>query len=153
MAGEDGNSLGYESPNEKALDAAAGFVPHVRLAQRLYESLSAPSGAGSGKFEFSIEEMKQLKKEFEAERDAFQRIARKNDQAAVQLQPMADDPASKMHYEAAKEHYEKTFAQALEDQYSYANAYCYAIEKAILAKEHGEQAAEEMMRARERDLE
>ncbi|WP_157362394.1 hypothetical protein [Haloechinothrix halophila] len=153
MAGEDENRLDYESPNEKALETVAGFVPHVRLAQRLYDKLSAPSGVDSGKFEFSVEEMKQLKKEFEAERDAFERIARKNDQAAVQLQPMANDPASKMHYEAAKDHYEKTFAQAIEDQYSYANAYCYAIEKAILTKEHGEQAAEEMMRDRERGLE
>ncbi len=153
MAGEDNNSLGYESPNEKALDTVAGFVPHVRLAQRLYDKLSAPKGTGSGKFEFSIEEMEQLKKEFEAERDAFESIKRKNDQAVAQLQPMATDPASQMHYTAAKEHYGKTFSQAIADQHAYADAYCYAIERAILVKEHGEEAAEQMMREKERGLE
>ncbi|GAA5128198.1 hypothetical protein [Haloechinothrix salitolerans] len=153
MTGEDEPDLDYESPNEKALDTVADFVPHARLARTLYEKLSAPNSIGSGKFEFSLEEMERIKKEFEAERDAFERIKRKNDQASFGLRPMAGDPASEIHYKAAKQHYRKTFAQAIADQHAYADAYCYAIQRAIYAKKHGEEAAEQMMRERERGLE
>ncbi|MPY97488.1 MAG: hypothetical protein GEU97_05715 [Actinophytocola sp.] len=148
MAGEDDNSLGYESPNEKALDTVAGFVPHVRLAQRLYDKLSTPSGAGSGKFEFSVEEMQQLHKEFKAERDAFDRIKERNDQFVQgQLVPMAEDPASKLHYEKAREHYGDVFHSAISEQRDYCDAYCYAIEKAILVKKFGEEEAARRMNA------
>lgn len=71
----------------------------------------------------------------------------------MQLQPMANDPAGQLHYESAKSRYEKTFAKAIEAQYSCADAYCYATEKATLTREHGEQPVEEMMRTRERGLE
>lgn len=154
MGGEERSDLGFKSPDQIALEQMANVgVPFAPLANMLYSKLSAPNGASGGKFEFDINEMKQLHREFEAERDAFQRISRKNDQAAAQLTPMANDPASNMHYQAAKDHYEKTFAKAIEDQYAYADAYCFAIKKAILAKENGEQAAEQMMRERERGLE
>ncbi len=153
MAGDNENSLDYESPNEQALDTVAGFVPHVRLARTLYDKLSAPKGAGSGRFEFSIEEMEQLHKEFKAERDAFDRIKERNDRFVQgRLAPMAEDPASKLHYEKAREHYGDVFHSAISAQRDYCDAYCYAIEKAILVKKFGEEEATRRMNAEGRGL-
>lgn len=152
MAGNDDASPGYKRPTEMAFEQLAGSLgggPAI-VAKRLYERLSASSG--SGKFEFSIEEMKQLQKEFETEREAFRNIRRKNDENTRQLTQLASDPASELHYEAAKEHYSTTFAKAIEDQYMFCHAYCEAIKLAIDTKEVGEDAAVDSMRKRERAL-
>ena len=154
MGGEEQTDLGFKSPSEIALDTLAdkiGFGP-AQFAKQLFSQLSPPSGTTSGKFEFSVEEMKGLLQEFETEREAFRAIRARNDRNVYQLRPTANDPASNMHYKAARDHYGVTFAQAIEDQFKYCHAYCEAIKLAIDKKELGEEAAVEAMSKREGTL-
>lgn len=155
MGGEEQTDLGFKSPDQIALEQMANVgVPFAPLANMLYSKLSAPNGASGGKFEFDINEMKQLQKEFQAERGAFEEILTRNDRFVQgQLKPMADDPASKMHYERARDHYGKVFYSAISEQLNYCDAYCYAIDRAILAKQYGEEEAERRMNEQGRGLE
>jgi len=154
MGGEEQTDLGFKSPDQIALEQMSNVgVPFAPLANMLYSKLSAPNGASGGKFEFDINEMKQLHREFRGERDAFEEILFRNDRFAVsRLKPMADDPASKMHYEKARDHYGEVFYSAISEQLNYCDAYCYAIERAILAKEHGEEEAGRRMNEQGRGL-
>ncbi|MPY83254.1 MAG: hypothetical protein GEV00_08005 [Actinophytocola sp.] len=154
MGGEEQTDLGFKSPDQIALEQMSNVgVPFAPLANMLYSKLSAPNSASGGKFEFDINEMKQLHREFRAERDAFQKIVSRNEQFVMnRLRTMANDQASAMHYEKTRDHYGRVFQGAIYDQLNYCDAYCYAIERAILAKEHGEEEAARMMNEQERGL-
>lgn len=154
MGGEEQSDLGFKSPDQIALEQMANVgVPFAPLANMLYSKLSAPNGASGGKFEFDINEMKQLQKEFLRERDEFDEIRKKNEAFVQQrLRPMAGDTASELHYEKTREHYRDVFEQAVSEQRDYCDAYCYAIEKAILVKEHGEEQAERILNEQGRGL-
>ena len=154
MGGEEQTDLGFKSPDQIALEQMANVgVPFAPLANMLYSKLSAPNSASGGKFEFDINEMKQLHREFRAERNAFDRIRERNEKFVQgRLQPMAEDQASNLHYEKTHEHYGQVFEGAILEQLNYCDAYCYAIERAILAKEHGEEEAARVMNEHERGL-
>lgn len=155
MGGEEQTDIGFKSPDQIALEQMTNVgVPFAPLANMLYSKLSAPNSTSGGKFEFDVNEMKQLHREFQAERGAFEEIITRNDRFVQgQLRPMAEDPASKMHYEKARDHYGKVFYSAISEQLNYCDAYCYAIERAILAKEHGEEEAVRRMNEQGRGLE
>lgn len=136
---------GYKTPGEELFEKVLGMfgAGPASIAKQLYEKFAPPGGATGGKFSVDLADLKNIHKEFEKERDGFDKIRIKNEQIVERLEPMAEDPVSTSHVQKAKEHYGTTFAEAIEKQFEYCDAYCLAIEKAIETYEKGDSAAAE----------
>lgn len=137
---------GYTSPSEQLQETLAklGLNPLWGFKQ-LFEKLGSTGKGGGGRFEFSPAEMRQLQGQFRDEAEALDKMRQQSNQSAMNLQPLAEDPASRMHYKAAREHF-KTLQEAIEQQYKFANGFSTAIDAALEKKTGDEESIGGSMR-------
>jgi hypothetical protein len=146
-AGSTPEAPSYTSPTEQLQEAMArlGLNPAWGFKQ-LFEKLGKSSSGGSGgQFEFSPAEMRTLQGQFRDEADALDKMREESGHAANNLQPLADDPASRMHYKRAREHF-KTLQEAIEQQYKFASGFSSAIDAALEKKTGDEESIGGSMR-------
>lgn len=144
-AGSTPATPGYTSPSEQFQEAMAklGLNPAWGF-QRLFEALGAgakAAGGGGGQFTFSIDEMRELHRQFRDEADAFDRMREQAIEAGGAVQKLAADPASEMHYRETKKHLGQDLRKAISDQARFARGFEAAVGSALGIKEEGEAAA------------
>lgn len=156
MAGEEGAATtagegnegtpSYTSPTEQLMEnlAKAG-IPWVGF-NGFFEKLTGVTGGTSGgKFSFSLDEMRELHRQFRAEADAFEEMYEKAQDAADKVRPLAEDPASREHHTSAKRHFGATFLPAIRQQYKFARGFEMAVGTALGIREKSEQAGADSM--------
>lgn len=142
---ETSETPGYTSPTEQFRETLAKFgIPFMGLPG-FFENLTKAShgGSGGGGFEFSLEEMRELHRQFKEEADAFERMREKARITASDLRKLADDPASSMHHEAATKHLNFELRPAINQQAKFARGFEIAVGKALGIKEESEAAGAE----------
>lgn len=124
---------GYTSPTEQFLQSLP-FGIFRTLAERMGNTKGGGSG---GSFEFSVEEMRELHRQFSDEADALEEMAQKGSRSSQDLKPLANDDASMKHFMAAQDHYGK-LRGAIEQQLEFAQGFRDAIGAAIGLKSEDE---------------
>jgi len=124
----------YKSPLEQILEKLPFFGPLFG------ESGKSGGGGGSGRFEFSIEEMVRLRHQFREEADALRVMRQTSGSLAQDLAPVAHDPASEAHHKAAKNHF-VLLRDTIDEQYTFADKFAEAIDRVIKQKAAEDDAA------------
>ena len=129
-------SPGYKSPLEQALEN----LP-FGIFRTLAESMGKTKGGGGsgGSFEFSIEEMRELHRQFSQEAEALRTMSEKSIRSSQTLQPLASDDASMKHFTAAQDHYGK-LSKAILQQLTFAEGFRDAVGAAIGLKSGDEES-------------
>lgn len=121
---------GYTSPTEQMLQNLP-FGIFRTIAERM---ASSGGGGGGGAFEFSVAEMRELHRQFSDEADALTTMQEKAIDASHELNPLADDPASRSHHKAAEQHFGK-LRESVGQQLIFAEGFRDAVGAAIGLKE------------------
>ena len=130
-----------DPPNQEGTDEAAETPTYKSPLELILEKMpifgsmfsdsgKSGGGGGSGRFEFSLEEMRELHRQFEYEVSALEDMAKTSQRSTHMLQPLAPDDASLKHYKRSQEHFFK-LAKAVQQQLEFATGFRDAIAKAI----------------------
>lgn len=140
---DDGTSTSDETGTEETTEAPGYTSPTEQMLQNLPFGIfrtiaermsSSGSGGGGGSFEFSVAEMRELHRQFSDEADALKSMREKASYASHELNALADDPASRSHYTAAKQHFGK-LQDSVDQQLIFAEGFRDAVGAAIGLKE------------------
>src|SRR5690606_20690808 len=107
-----------DPPNQEGTDEAAETPTYKSPLELILEKMpifgsmfsdsgKSGGGGGSGRFEFSLEEMRELHRQFEYEVSALEDMAKTSQRSTHMLQPLAPDDASLKHYKRSQEHFFK----------------------------------------------
>jgi hypothetical protein len=132
----------YKSPLEQILEKMPFF------GSIFGESGKSGGGGGNGRFEFSLEEMRELHRQFKDEVAELDNMLYDGSLASNMLTPLAPDEASQNHYKAAREHFAK-MQEAMQQQRTFAVGFARAIENAINVKTQNEEDASSAFRSQE----
>lgn len=132
---ESPETPGYTSPTEQLLQS----LP-FGIFRNIADKLSRSGGRQGGQFEFSLQEMQELHRQFKSEADLYQEMLVKAENAGRQLDPLADDPASKSHHKVAKAHFEGALRPAIQQQLRFARGFEAAVGSAIGVRQSSEEA-------------
>lgn len=133
-SGSTTETPGYTSPTEQLLQS----LP-FGIFRTLAERLGSTKGGGGGRFEFSVDEMRELHRQFSDEAEALKQMSIKSFNASTNLQPLAPDDASMKHFMAAQDHYGKLDG-AIEQQLAFAEGFRDAVGAAIGLKSDDEES-------------
>ena len=139
----------YKSPLEEALESMPLGIGTI--FKSLFSAPAKSGDGGSGRFEFSIEEMVTLRHQFEKEADELREMRDKAASLAHDTQPMAKDPASLEHYKQARQHF-GNLQEAVDQQFTFASKFAEAIDKVIKQKAAEDSAAAAKIERLEKSL-
>jgi len=125
----------YKSPTEQFLEKFPIFGPLFNAV-----STAGQASSGSGEFRFSPEEVKALRDEFESEVDEIRTVLTDFTTMSINLQPLADDPASRSHLMATEDHFKVAHA-AIMQQRKFAEDFVAALSAALDRKQQEDDAA------------
>ena len=139
----------YKSPLEEALESMPLGIGTI--FKSLFSAPAKSGDGGSGRFEFSIEEMVTLRHQFLQEADALREMRDKASELAHDTHPVAYDPASASHHSEAIKHFER-LRNAVSQQFEFADNFASAIDKVIKQKAAEDAAAAAKIEQLEKSL-
>lgn len=139
---DDGTSTSGETGTEETTETPGYTSPTEQMLQNLpfgifrtiAERMASSGGGGGGEFKFSVAEMRELHRQFSDEADALETMREKASYASHELNPLAEDPASRSHYKAARQHFGKLH-ESVDQQLKFAQGFRDAVGAAIGLKE------------------